>query len=111
MELSDKLDRLALRLSEMTASGKIKWEETADEEASLVVIGKSSVTVREYHNTYELALRDENGRLLESVESLYLEQASQLRSNLIALHTAAKRSARGTDRALEDVFAALDKIA
>ena len=91
-----------------TQAGKLKWDETADENIFLVSVGgNTTLKVRQardvYRGTYHLlALLDEDGKLIWEVET----PSSQIEE----LFVLARRIARKVDERVEALMETLQKL-
>lgn len=88
-------------LLEKTREGKLRWEETADEDAFLVSIrGEQTVEIRSApsilvnDNRYEVVVRDREGKVLFDFSALQ-------RSTAASLYQQAKRIASRIDEKLD----------
>ncbi|HEY4922142.1 MAG TPA: hypothetical protein VII40_18715 [Xanthobacteraceae bacterium] len=106
--MSTTIEDLIPVLWEKTKAGKIMWEALSGPSfiARVNTIGVEVLHTRE--GFARMSLRDEQGRLLESID---IEQlASPLDRKLDELYDMARRQALKVDDVLGDVKAALDRL-
>jgi|SRR5579872_5652117 len=115
MPFSEQVQKLVDRLTELTAQGKVKWGETADEQAFQASVQKFIVVVtavntysgdREYH----LRVQDQHGKILEELGGDFGSLGGERWNVLQNLHEAARRQALHVDEALTDLLSSLEQI-
>jgi len=117
MAFQEKIDQLVTRLTELTESGKLSWEETADEHTFLASVGKFVVTLGEVPEylrideegpfpRYRFKILDETGKTIDEASGTPGENWTRLSH----LHELARRSALHVDEALSDLLSSLEHI-
>jgi hypothetical protein len=93
---------------EKTKAGKLKWDETADEDIFLVSVGgNTTLQVRQRSDRYEgdryiLSLLDENGKLIWEIDEPWVPTKE--------LYALARRVARKVDERVEALMGTLQKL-
>jgi hypothetical protein len=110
MAFQEKIDQLVTRLTELTESGKVSWEETADESTFLTSVGKFVVTLGEEHDdnysVYRFKILDGTGKTIDEASA----SGGENRTRLSHLHEFARRNALHVEEALSDLLSSLEHI-
>ncbi|SPF42294.1 conserved hypothetical protein [Candidatus Sulfopaludibacter sp. SbA4] len=120
MAVSNLLTTLIERLLDLTTEGKIKWEETADENVFLASVSHNVVTIgrrrspEDYDSwDYEIQVSDRQGRLVDetsSSDTSVTAEGGNPYVDLARLFEAARRKALDTDKVLAELISSLDSI-
>ena len=111
MALQDQIAKLVDKLAELSEQGKVRWEETADENTFLASVAKFIVTIAKPNaNEYSLTVADQSGKTLEEAReqegsSYYVDY-----QRLAGLHELARRTALRVDEALSEMLSSLEQI-
>lgn len=101
---TEKEMKLVEQLLDKTRKRILSWEATAEENEFLAAFGGHvSFTIRWRPSSVLLVMRDEQGRLLWTVDSREVSEVSQL-------YTEARRQALNVEDALDDVLEQLTKL-
>jgi hypothetical protein len=106
MAFQEKIDQLVTRLTELTESGKVSWEETADEGTFLASVGKFVVTLGQDDPYYRFKILDGTGKTIEEA----LGTGGENWTRLSHLHELARRNALHVEEALSDLLSSLEHI-
>ena len=107
MAFQKKIDQLVTRLTELTESGKVSWEETAEEGTFLASVGKFVVTLGEFPSSqYRFRILDEKGKTIDEAWGTTGENWTLLSH----LHELARRNALHVEEALSDLLSSLEHI-
>ena len=110
MAVNEKIQRLVSDLLAATETGRVRWEDTADENtfrtslrSGMVQVGKSAAPPEEegMDACHQVSLFDRRGRLIEELTVPALKGWEELAH----LFEAARRSARKTDEVLDQILA------
>jgi hypothetical protein len=109
--IDDRIVRLVQLLLEKTSAGEIRWEETPTSNTFQCSLSNYSVLISQTSfrdapgATQSLAVANEEGRIIEEVESGALGSNDWLLRDLFAL---ARRKALGVDKALDEMLHLLE---
>ena len=111
MDSKEQTDKLIARLTDLTKSGKIHWEETVNRTWFLAGFADFVALVRKTEDVpdnYELEISDSFGKMIETIAS---SEAQTLRfAGLRQLYSIAQQRAMRSPRPLSDVLASLEQI-
>ena len=109
MAFQEKIDQLVAKLTDLTETGRLAWEETAEEGTFLASVGKFVVTLGEEGPNwprYRFRILDAAGRMVdEAVRNLDDEDRDRLQQ----LHELARRKALNVEEALSDLLSSLER--
>ncbi len=106
-EATDKFVKLLKELIIATKNGKVSWSETPDENEFRVVLGPGMVRVGRHEVVGEdvQSYKYFSAKLLNRDANLVEELHEEQQGLIAELFEAARRSARGSDRLLDDMLA------
>jgi hypothetical protein len=107
MDGKTKLLALSERLLQATLAGKIAWEPSLDRDVFITFLPSYGLTISGSPSPLSLSVRDDNGRVVDSLTALDVETTRVL----LPLFEAARRKAQKADQAIDVVAAELAKIA
>jgi hypothetical protein len=119
MAFPDQIEKLVTRLTELTAQGKVEWQETANLNTYLAPVGKSTVSVgkagSEVYGGYSFQIFDQ-GRAVDGALATFNgpEKGAALYQNwerLRNLHELARRNALHSEKVVSELLSSLDQIA
>jgi hypothetical protein len=113
MDSQEQTDRLIARLTDLTRSDKIHWEETADRTTFLTGFADFVSTLRKLDDppaieAYELDISDSFGKTIETIVSS-TSRTTRL-AGMRQLYNLAQERAMRSPRPLSDVLASLEQI-
>ena len=105
------MNEIAVKLMERTGEGRIPWKSTVNPNSLSAVIGNLSVMISSQaaganRTSIKLAIFDEKGTELEFLQ--HREGFLDGNEFLVPLFQAAKRSAQGVDRRLDELLTTLE---
>jgi polyphosphate kinase len=110
MALQEQTTQLVNKLSQLSAQGKVVWQETADENTFLASVAKFVVTIAKISDDfYTFTIADQTGKTLEEVreDSGYPNHDFK---RLAELHEVARRAALNVEGALSEMLTSLEQI-
>ena len=113
--MANKVQSLVEKLIERTDQGKVGWEITEESIIYQATFPSYSVRIAERtfptrdDNEFVLTVYDDQGQTIDVVTESSLESSGfrNAHERLEELHRAARRQARGVDRAIEELLAEL----
>ena len=107
------------KLANLTQQGRIPWRATVDETTFAATFGSLSVLISSKPSppgpdisSYRLSVLDEKGSEIDFATARYGPSVTNVRlPTLVPLYTAAKRTALGVDRRLEELMNEMEMIA
>jgi hypothetical protein len=118
MALTEQIDKLVSRLTDLTRRDKVSWQETGNEYMFLAPLGKFIVTVgkqgSEVYGGYSFQI-SENGRTIDGAIAPYRGSEAQSEGfrnwdRLRELYELARRSAVHADQSVSDLLSTLEQI-
>lgn len=119
---SDKIKNLIARLANRTDAGSLRWEGTAEEGTFQTVLAGFTIQIfagaiadvsrDEFLNSFGLRILDDEGMVIDSIvdREFAKEQGVsdlKIREDLRRIHSAARRTALGADKAIDTILTAL----
>jgi hypothetical protein len=119
MAFEEQIDKLVEKLTELTRTDKVAWQETADENTFLTGVGKSMVTIGRVNSGPAapcfVRILDDSGKTIEEAYAPNLaardrDIAVRDLDRLRTLHELARRSALKSDKVVSDLLSSLEAI-
>jgi hypothetical protein len=116
MAFPDQIDKLVTRLTELTAQGKVEWQETANLNTYLAPVGKFTVSVgkagSEVYGGYSFQIFDQ-GRAVDGALATFGDHPTSAQNweRLRNLHELARRNALHSEKVVLELLSSLDQIA
>jgi hypothetical protein len=120
MTFPEQIDRLVTKLTELTESDKVDWQETGNANTYLAPVDKFVVTINkggsEMYGGYSFQILDNTGRAVEGALAPFSgpEKSAEAHANwqrLRDLYEIARRRALHSEKVVSDLLASLDRIA
>ncbi len=120
MNFPDQIDRLVVKLTELTTKNKVEWQETSNVYTYLARVDKFVVSISkqgsEVYGGYSFQILDGTGRPIEGVLAAYVgqEKSAEERANwerLRVLYEIARRRALHSEKWSRTFLASLERIA
>jgi hypothetical protein len=121
MAFQEKIDQLVTKLTDLTETGKVAWDETADENVFVASVGKFVVSLGQDEDSwgnpidrFRFRVLDGTGKTIDEALSyqgaLSSQRDAEERDRLQRLHGLARRSALHTEEVLTDLLSSLERI-
>jgi hypothetical protein len=113
MAFEGQIDRLIEKLTELTRSNKMAWQETVDDQTFLTGVGKTVVTVgragSDSFSSCFIRVLDETGKTIDEAYGS-VRTSTQDFERLNALVEVARRSALKSDQVVTELLSTLEAI-
>jgi hypothetical protein len=111
MVLQEQTAKLVAKLIELSAQGKVRWQETADEDTFLASVGKFVVTIAKTRGSeYCFVVADQAGKTLEEIRESNDSFTREDDYRFAELHELARRAALDVGKALSEMLSSLEQI-
>ena len=106
---NDKIFKLILRIRDKTRIGEVEWESTANSNNFATSLVDYSVIISEKNQDYVLYIINSDDEVVEMVSDAVLSlEYGDAYIIMKSLFESARRSARGSDKAIDDILNFLD---
>ncbi|MFY1053899.1 hypothetical protein ACOQNP_19950 [Ectopseudomonas khazarica] len=103
-----KIFNLLMALTERTEEKKVVWEVTVWSNKYITTMANYSVAISEGEGDYFLSIEEMNGDVIEIVSDRDLREIDyESERRMRNLYSLARRSARGADKAIDDILGLL----
>jgi len=119
MAFPEQIEKLVSKLTELTETDKVDWQETANENAFLAPVGEFVVTVSrggsEVYGGYSFQIMGRTGRTIDGALAPFVgpennQAGSENWRRMSHLHELARRSALKADQAVSALLSSLEQI-